>query len=127
MPPRCEKTHQTVETERAREALGRVNSVPDGGSVDEVPRFEANVSDSLYSGGAMPHRETPPRLCSKSSCQAIAAATLTYVYEDQEAVIGPLAIRKEPHTYDLCDAHAQRLSAPVGWRVSRYSPYPEVI
>ena len=59
----------------------------------------------------MLHRETPPRLCSKSSCQAIAAATLTYVYEDQEAVIGPLAIRKEPHTYDLCDAHAQRLSA----------------
>ena len=75
----------------------------------------------------MPHREPPVRLCSKNSCQSIATATLTYVYADQEAVVGLLSALKEPHTYDLCDTHAQKLTAPVGWNVVRYRPYPEVI
>ena len=90
-----------------------------------MPRLEGNLSGLLYSGGAMPHREPPLRLFSKNSCQMPASATLTYVYADQQAVVGPLAATKEPHTYDLCQAHSARLTAPVGWRVSRYSPRPE--
>jgi hypothetical protein len=46
-------------------------------------------------------------------------ATLTYVYSDQTAVLGPLATFAEPHAYDLCDAHSDRLSAPRGWEVLR--------
>lgn len=49
-------------------------------------------------------------------------ATLTYVYQDQVAVLGPLATYAEPHTYDLCPAHAERLSAPQGWNVVRLAP-----
>ncbi len=45
--------------------------------------------------------------------------TLTYVYADQTAVLGPLAIYAEPHAYDLCAAHGERLSAPRGWEVLR--------
>jgi hypothetical protein len=52
-------------------------------------------------------------------------ATLTYVYSDQTAVLGPLATYAEPHAYDLCDAHSERLSAPRGWEVLRLSPDPE--
>jgi hypothetical protein len=52
-------------------------------------------------------------------------ATLTYVYADQTAVLGPLATYAEPHTYDLCADHAQRMSAPQGWNVLRLSPDPE--
>lgn len=44
-------------------------------------------------------------------------ATLTYVYADCTAVVGPLAAFAEPHTYDLCDLHAARLTAPVGWEL----------
>ena len=73
----------------------------------------------------MPHRESPPRLCSKNSCQTPASATLTYVYADQEAVLGPLALSKEPHAYDLCQVHSERLTAPMGWRILRFPPYPE--
>ncbi len=73
----------------------------------------------------MPHREPPLRLCSKNSCQIPASATLTYVYADQEAVVGPLAATKEPHTYDLCQAHSERLTAPMGWNVVRYRATPE--
>ena len=46
-------------------------------------------------------------------------ATLTYVYADSTAVLGPLATYAEPHCYDLCAAHAERLTAPRGWEVMR--------
>jgi hypothetical protein len=52
-------------------------------------------------------------------------ATLTYVYSDQTAVLGPLAIFAEPHAYDLCDEHSVRLSAPRGWEVLRLAPDPD--
>ena len=47
--------------------------------------------------------------------------TLTYVYLDSTAVLGPLATRAEPHSYDLCRRHATSLSAPRGWEVIRLS------
>ena len=52
-------------------------------------------------------------------------ATLTYVYSDSTAVVGPLATSAEPHSYDLCERHARRLTAPRGWEVVRYEgDYP---
>jgi len=52
-------------------------------------------------------------------------ATLTYVYSDSTAVVGPLATSAEPHSYDLCERHAVRLTAPRGWEVVRYEgDYP---
>lgn len=59
------------------------------------------------------------RPCSKVGCPEPAVATLTYVYSDSTAVLGPLATQAEPHTYDLCDTHAHRLTAPRGWDVVR--------
>ena len=52
-------------------------------------------------------------------------ATLTYVYADSTAVLGPLATYAEPHCYDLCVAHSQRLTAPRGWEVLRLAPDPD--
>lgn len=49
-------------------------------------------------------------------------ATLTYVYADSTAVLGPLAQLAEPHSYDLCSEHAGRLTAPRGWEVVRLMP-----
>lgn len=49
-------------------------------------------------------------------------ATLTYVYADSTAVLGPLATYPEPHCYDLCSEHSERLTAPRGWQVVRLSP-----
>ena len=47
-------------------------------------------------------------------------ATLTYAYADSTAVVGPLASYAEPHSYDLCERHALRLTAPKGWEVVRH-------
>jgi hypothetical protein len=41
------------------------------------------------------------------------------VYRDSTAVVGPLAAYVEPHCYDLCAAHADRLTAPRGWDIVR--------
>lgn len=49
-------------------------------------------------------------------------ATLTYVYADSTAVLGPLATYAEPHCYDLCTEHAERLTAPRGWEIIRLAP-----
>lgn len=59
------------------------------------------------------------RSCSRTACIAPAIATLTYVYADSTAVLGPLALSPEPGTYDLCARHAERTSAPQGWDVIR--------
>ncbi len=59
------------------------------------------------------------RRCSRTACPRAAVATLTYVYADQTAVLGPLATYAEPHAYDLCEFHSERLSAPRGWEVLR--------
>lgn len=50
-------------------------------------------------------------------------ATLTYVYADSTAVLGPLATYAEPHCYDLCAQHAERLTAPRGWEVVRIAAH----
>jgi hypothetical protein len=52
---------------------------------------------------------------------------LTYVYSDQTAVLGPLATYAEPHAYDLCEAHSERLSAPRGWEIMRLAPDPDAL
>ena len=60
------------------------------------------------------------RRCSRSGCAQPAAATLTYVYAESTAVVGPLATFSEPHSYDLCEFHAERLTVPRGWEVVRH-------
>ena len=59
------------------------------------------------------------RRCSRMGCKHSAVATLTYVYSDSTAVVGPLATYAEPHTYDLCGEHAERLTPPRGWDIVR--------
>lgn len=65
------------------------------------------------------------RRCSKPSCGRPAVATLTYIYAESTAVLGPLATYAEPHCYDLCSVHSERLTAPRGWEMVRLEPDPE--
>lgn len=52
-------------------------------------------------------------------------ATLTFVYSDSTAVVGPLATAREPHSWDLCVGHAGRITAPRGWDLVRHAgPLP---
>jgi hypothetical protein len=60
------------------------------------------------------------RTCSRVACEAEPVSTLTYVYADSMAVLGPLSMEHEPGSYDLCARHTQSMSAPRGWQVVRY-------
>ena len=52
-------------------------------------------------------------------------ATLTYVYADSTAVVGPLGTVREPHSWDLCLGHGSRITAPRGWELVRHAaPLP---
>jgi hypothetical protein len=70
---------------------------------------------------------SPLRRCSRTACNRPAVATLTYVYADSTAVVGPLATFAEPHCYDLCEVHCDRLTAPRGWEVVRLAPDPDAL
>ncbi|MBO0677683.1 DUF3499 domain-containing protein [Mycolicibacterium sp. S2-37] len=66
-----------------------------------------------------------PRRCCRPGCPHYAVATLTFVYSDSTAVVGPLAIVSEPHSWDLCVGHASRITAPRGWELVRHAgPLP---
>lgn len=60
------------------------------------------------------------RKCTRTGCARPAVATLTYAHADLTAVVGPLATFAEPHSYDLCEEHALRLTVPRGWEVVRH-------
>ena len=64
------------------------------------------------------------RCCSRTACKQPPVYTLTYVYRDSTAVLGPLAAYVDPHCYDLCEKHAARLVVPRGWDVVRLPPDP---
>jgi hypothetical protein len=46
------------------------------------------------------------------------------VYKDSTAVLGPLAVYVDPHSWDLCEMHAARLVVPRGWDVVRLPKDP---
>lgn len=87
------------------------------------------MSEDLYGSvaGAGYRGHVNARRCSRPSCRRQAVSTLTYVYAESTAVLGPLATFAEPHSYDLCDEHSSRLTAPRGWEVVRLDPDPEAL
>ena len=64
------------------------------------------------------------RCCSRTACKKPPVYTLTYVYRDSTAVLGPLAVSVDPHSWDLCEMHAGRLVVPRGWDVVRLPSDP---
>lgn len=57
------------------------------------------------------------RQCSRSGCSNPAAVTLSYHYGQSQVWIDRLSPEREPHMYDLCEQHAERLSVPQGWHL----------
>jgi Protein of unknown function (DUF3499) len=93
-----------------------------------APRLvDPRASTAFRDAGGTVGAVSPARRCSRTACDRPAVTTLTYVYADQTAVVGPLATYAEPHSYDLCDRHGERLSAPRGWEVLRLAPDPSTL
>ena len=91
------------------------------------------MSSKMSSGSNRPSADRPSadrasadrpstvgRRCTRSSCSAHATKTLTYIYADSTAVLGPLSTYAEPHAYDLCADHSMKLTVPQGWTVIQH-------
>lgn len=57
------------------------------------------------------------RQCSRSTCSGVSTITLTYQYSRALVWIDDLAAERDPHSYDLCERHGQRMTVPTGWRL----------
>lgn len=47
----------------------------------------------------------------------MASATLSYQYSRSLVWLDELSAERDPHSYDLCDQHADRLRPPSGWHL----------
>jgi len=81
-----------------------------------------NSSSSSSSRSDSRRPSSVGRRCTRSGCSAHAAKTLTYIYSDSTAVLGPLSTFAEPHAYDLCAEHSDKLTVPQGWTVIAHNP-----
>jgi hypothetical protein len=57
------------------------------------------------------------RQCSRTGCAEAATVTLSYQYARSIVWLDDLTGERDPHSYDLCQRHAARLSVPNGWRL----------
>lgn len=55
------------------------------------------------------------RRCARTSCRWPASATLTFAYHERTVWVEDLRPVKERNEYDLCAAHAERTTVPIGW------------
>lgn len=55
------------------------------------------------------------RRCSRTGCRWPASATLTFGYVERTVWVEDLRPTKERNAYDLCAAHAERTTVPIGW------------
>ena len=75
------------------------------------------VEASAVRGGPVGSVDAMSRKCARPGCSQSATATLTYQYAAQAAWLERLSTESHPMTHDLCEAHADRLSVPQGWRL----------
>lgn len=66
------------------------------------------------------------RWCKKNGCSEHAVGTYAFNYEARQVWITDLVEDPNPACYDLCDDHAERFVAPVGWTLYDLRSEPDV-
>jgi hypothetical protein len=66
---------------------------------------------------AADYRLNMSRQCSRQGCAHSATVTLSYQYARSLVWLDDLSAERDPHTYDLCEMHADRLKPPSGWHL----------
>lgn len=57
------------------------------------------------------------RACQKPNCATPAAVTVGVRYATKQVVVSGLGAESDRRLLELCDGHARRMTAPVGWTV----------
>ena len=56
------------------------------------------------------------RACGRQGCGGPASATAALRYREQILWIGDLVPQRDPNLLDLCEGHADSITAPYRWR-----------
>jgi hypothetical protein len=62
------------------------------------------------------------RQCSRTGCAETAILTLSYDYGRAQVWLDDLIPERDPHRYDLCERHGDRVSVPQGWMMRDRRP-----
>lgn len=57
------------------------------------------------------------RACAKMRCGMEPVATVSLRYGQREVLLADLRPERDPSLLDMCQAHADRMTAPIGWTV----------
>jgi hypothetical protein len=57
------------------------------------------------------------RSCAKMRCGAEPIATVALIYTAREVVVAELTPARDPNLLDLCRAHVDGMTPPLGWSV----------
>jgi hypothetical protein len=82
----------------------------------EIAHVDMLGAKSRFFRSCCPNVGKVKRLCSRPTCSETATVTLTYDYARAQVWIDPLIAERDPHAYDLCDRHCERLTVPQGWQ-----------
>jgi hypothetical protein len=58
------------------------------------------------------------RTCAKMRCAAEPVATVALRYGEREVLVEDLGAVRDPNLLDLCRAHVDRMTPPLGWTVN---------
>ncbi len=105
----------------AREIADTAAAFPSDGAAESEPSGTVIHRDTAWPAPDVSTQMERPsiteRQCSRSGCSDAAAITLSYHYGQSQVWLDYLSPEREPHMYDMCDRHAQRLSVPRGWHL----------
>lgn len=62
------------------------------------------------------------RRCARPTCSDAATTTLRFDYADRHVWLDSLSDEPDPAAHDLCDRHADRFEAPLGWQLEDRRP-----
>ena len=132
--PRNDRLFDRIAAEIAGVATGAQDAAvgrSDGDETTEIRRPGAAREDAsggilLDASGAWPAPDVSTQMarpilaerqCSRTGCSDSAAVTLSYDYRSSHVWIDHLTPEREPHLYDMCERHAEKLSVMRGWQL----------
>jgi hypothetical protein len=77
-------------------------------------RYRGGIAEIGHCGD---YRFHMARQCTRQGCVHPATVTLTYQYARSQVWLDNLSPERDPHSYDMCDQHANRLTPPSGWHL----------
>ena len=62
------------------------------------------------------------RTCAKLACGTEPVVTVSLAYEARKVLVAELPAERDPNLIELCRAHSESMTPPVGWVITDARP-----